>query len=222
MKIKLIIISTGLIIASCNSTKNLNTSTSQELPKENFEGIIKYKFLMDDVSDLTGEQIEEKLQKSASMFGRHMTYYIKEPKMKTVMDGELMKLISYNDQTDSMYMHSPDLNELSKVSTYDNWSFKYDTIVTTKNAKIINGEDCDLLTFKSDKYEWKYYYNQQLKVDPENFKHYQSCFWNKAIEICNSLPVRFEGKIPGTYIYLEAEEILPQRIDEIEFKIPKK
>lgn len=79
-----------------------------------------------------------------------------------------------------------------------------------------------MIKFKSQDHEWDYYYNDQLKVNSENFKHYQSCFWNKAIELCGSLPIRFDGKIPGSYIYMEAEEIVEQPIDDSEVEIPNK
>ena len=99
----------GLTIASCTSSSKLSTVKEQQ-EKNTFEGIVKYKFLMESVSTLTDDQIDEKIELSAPLFGRHMTYYVKQPKLKTVMDGEFMKLVSYNDDTDSMYMYNPELD----------------------------------------------------------------------------------------------------------------
>lgn len=95
---------------------------------ETFEGIVKYKFLMDDARDLTDDQIEEKIKQVEEFFGRYMVYYVKEPKMKSVTDGMMLKMTSYTDNTDSMYLHTPDMGDLAKVSTYDNWGLEYDTI----------------------------------------------------------------------------------------------
>jgi len=186
-----------------------------------FEGVVKYKFLMSDVTGLSDEEIELELEKSAPMFGRHLTYYFRGPDLKSDMDGPYMKMTSFYDGSDSLYMYSADLGELMKASTYDDWNFTFDTNTITKNAKVINGIECDLLEIKSKDYTWKYYFNEKYKLDPKDHKNYQHFFWNVAIKETNSLPLRVEGKIPGTYMFIEAEEILPSKLEDAVFEVPK-
>ena len=222
---KYLTLSLGLFIlaVACKTQKELGVEPTQtnNSSAKYFEGIIKYKFLMDDVRELTDKEIESQLKQMEAFMGRHMTYYIKGAKSKTVIDGPMMKLTTYTDETDSMYTYSPDLGELSKVSTYDNWNYTYDTIVTSKAIKTINGIVCDLISLKSDEYTWDYYYSEKLKVNPDYFKHSKGGFWDKAIEITGSMPMRFEGKVPGSYIYMEVEDILEQSLEDSIFEIPK-
>lgn len=215
------IFSAFLSLISCKTNKESLVNSQENSINKSFEGIIKYKFLMENVHGLSAEQIESRIKESEQMIGRHLVVSVKEPKMKSVLDGELMKYYTYYNSTDSMYFHSPDLGETGKISTYDNWNFKYDTIISTKNALTINGKACDLIKFKSRDYEWNYYYNNELKVNPDNFKHYKDYFWDKAIEMSKSLPIRYEGKIPAGYIYMEAEYILDQQLEDSIFEIPK-
>lgn len=223
MPLKYTILSLSLFLLLSCKTKQVTSSSSPISNKtENFEGIIKYKFLMGDVTDLTMDEIDLQIKEVEPFFGKHMTNYIKEDKMKSVIDGEMMKMITYSDKTDSITVHAPDLGELSKVSAYDNWNFTYDTIVTTQNAMTIDGVNCDLISFKSDLYTWNYYYSNKLKVNPEHYKHYQSGFWNKAIEMCESLPMRFEGKVPSTHLFMQVDEIIPQALDDATFEMPEK
>lgn len=187
---------------------------------DNFEGIIKYKFLLGDVKGLTDEEIDAKIARVEAMIGRQMVYYIKGANVKSVVDGEMMKLTTYQNGTDSVYMHSPGM-ESKMVPMSGDWNFKYDTIITKKNVRTISGYPCDLIRFQNENFTWDYYYSDALKVDPEHYKYNDTGFWSEAIERCGSLPIRYEGKIPGTYMFLEVEEILEQAVPDSEFELPK-
>jgi len=217
-KLAFIIIITTLI--SCKSTKTTSASITPSTQTKYFEGTVKYKFLMDNVTNLTDDEIAQKLLESQEVLGRHMTYHFKGQNMKSIIDGPYFKVTSYSDGTDSMYMYNPDEKSLMKVSTYDDWDFEYDTMTKTENAKIINNIECDLLSFKSEKYTWNYYYNDKYKLNPEDHKHYQNCFWNKAIEETGALPLRMDGKISGSSMYLEAENIIEEKLDDSIFELP--
>lgn len=220
-----VVVILSMIQLSCKSSKKVNVEKVEmkNIISNQFEGIVKYKYLMEDVSSLSEIEIENKIIESEVFLGRHIVYYIKENNAKSVINGDFFKMTTYTNESDSLYLHVPDMEgESGRFSTYADWNFKYDTIIQKVNAKIINGKNCDLIIFKSEDHTWKYYFNKEIQVNPMYYKHYQSGFWNEAIKIAKALPIRFEGKMPGSYIFMEAEEILSQKIEDSIFEIPNK
>ena len=185
-----------------------------------FEGVVKYRFMMQNPAGMTDEQRNEMMTQMESMMGKHFVYSFKENKMKTELDGQLMKLTYYYFGGDSIYMMDDLSPEVQIAPVDDGWNFEYSTVERVPNAKEVQGIMCDLIVFKSDKYSWKYYYNTQYKLSPTFFEKYKSGFWNKAIEETGSLPLEFEGKISGSYLFMTADEIIEGPVDDAVFELP--
>lgn len=204
------LLNVGSITMLKGQTQIENVKHSENL----FEGEIKYKFLMSNVEGKTNAEIEEEIKKSEKMMGRHATYFFKKGKMKSKIDGSFMKMTQYYEGGDSIVIVDDMSPKPTVMPLSSEWRFELDSMKIENNVTQINGIECNLIRFYSGKYEWKYYYNEEYKISGEDYQRYTSGFWNIAAKEVGALPLRFEGKIPGSYIFLEAEEILPKKLPD--------
>lgn len=207
----------SILFLSCSVNKVSTTKDSAaniQKSQNLFEGEIKYKFLLSEVEGKSDLEIEEELKQSTEMFGRHTTYYFKKGMMKSKIDGPYMKLTQYFNGGDSIVIVDDMNPKPTTVSASSEWNFQLDSFRIEKSAKKINNIMCDLITFNSGRFTWKYYYNDSYKISKDDYKAYTSCFWNVAAQEVGALPLRLEGKIPGMYVYMEAEEILARNLSD--------
>ena len=138
--------------------------------QENFEGILKFKI---KIEDKTGQMSDEQ---SKQFMGNEQIYYLKGKKYKSEFNG-MLKMTTYHEGKDTLFTKMNGIKTLmytitnideEKVISYE---FK-------ETDKVILGYKCELLEVKTNKGFHKYYFNKNLKSNPENYKDHKTGLWN--------------------------------------------
>ena len=138
--------------------------------QEYFEGVLKFKVKFHDKTGQMSDQEQEEIM------GTEQTYYLKEKKYKSELNGKL-KLTTYHEGKDTLFAKMNGINSLmysltnldeEKVISYE---FK-------KTEKIILGYKCELLEVITNKGFHQYFFNRRLKSHPDNFKDHKMGLWN--------------------------------------------
>ncbi len=212
--LKFLTISLPLFLLSCHSTKKIaDAKTEKEnLTIPEFEGKITYSLTF---VDKTGEMSKEQ----AKMFmGDQQVYTIKGDKYKSEMNG-MMKITQYYLGHDTLYTQIGGMNNILWIDVTSNpdqlISFTID-----KNADIVAGIHCDLVTIKSTEGITKYYFNKKYKINPINYSKHEYGFWKLLIDKTKALPLKSISDTKDLYIEIVAKEIKEMKVADAEFIVP--
>ncbi len=182
--------------------------------QENFEGIIKFK---SEFVDKTGEVPKEQIKK---LMGDENVFFLKEEKYKSEMNG-LLNMKSFYNGSDTLF-----------VKMYGTKSLMYELITKkeeekvlshefTKITKKIAGIDCKLLIVKTNKGVHKYYYSDDVKIDPKYYKNHSLGLWNYFMKITKGgISIKHVSDLKDSYSSIEAVSIERKKLDEAIFNRP--
>lgn len=208
----IIVISIGLSILSCRTTKSNDQNESTPTNNNYFEGQITYQLkYKPKTENLTIEQIQD-------FFGDEQVYIIKEDKYKSTMNGKL-KMSQIYLGTDTIFTTTAQTNELLWIdATKSN-----DEIISTeiiKNAEIVNGYNCDLLIITSKKGKFKYFYNSSFRINEQYYKNHVVGFWDICTDKTNSIMLKSILDTESERIEITAIDIQQKSVEELEFTLP--
>ena len=138
--------------------------------QEAFEGILTFDI---ELKDKSGQMSDEDLKQ---YMGTSQKYYIKGSMYKSEFNG-LLQTVTFNEGKDTLFTKMNGQNVLlykltnkadEKIISYE---FKETDVV-------ILGYKCELLEVKTDKGYHKYFFNRDLKNDPEAYKNHKAGLWD--------------------------------------------
>ncbi|PQJ77386.1 hypothetical protein [Polaribacter glomeratus] len=181
--------------------------------QENFEGILKFKI---EFQDKTGEMTDEQ---SKQFVGNKQTYYIKGKKYKSELNG-MLKMTTYHEGKDTVFTKMEGMSSLmySLTSIAEEEVISYEFRQTDK---IILGYECKLLEVKTNKGFHQYYFNKDLKVDPETYKEHKSGLWDFFTEKTGgALSILSITDIEDVKSSIELISVNRKKLDDSIFKRP--
>ncbi len=150
---------------------------------QTFEGEIVYTINWKSKTDqITDEQWKQ-------MMGTKMNYFIKKGNYKSVTNGSMSQWQMYLQKTNLLYSK---LSIESKLKTTDA-SVNADEILKSeikKDVCTILDYSCDELTLTCKSGVQKYYYTNQLPVDPKLYEKHKYANWYAYLSISNALPLK--------------------------------
>lgn len=182
--------------------------------QEHFEGIITYDLKF---QDKTGEMND---QEASQFMGNEQVYYIKGNKYKSLMNG-MLKVTQYYTGKDTLYNQMIGINGLMYIDARAN-SEKVISFQIIKNQLNVAGYSCDLLEIKTNEGTTLYYYNQEIRVNPQDYKNHKYGLWYYCLEKTNgALPIKMITDVSDVKLSLEAKAIEIKNLEDAVFAIPK-
>jgi hypothetical protein len=181
--------------------------------QEYFEGILKFK---SEFRDKTGQMTDEEAKQ---FLGTEITYYLKGDHYNSSMNGFLQMKTYYNGR-DTIYLNMQGNNNLlytlsseeeEKIISYE---FK-------ETDAVILGYKCELLEVKTNKGFHKYYFNRNIKLNPEDYKNHKAGLWHFFLEKTGgAISLKTSGDLKDSYNAIEVISIEKKQLDESIFKKP--
>ena len=170
-----------------------------------FEGQIDYTVAYESLN----ENIPEKYL--ATLMGDAFTAYIKEDKYVMIYNSKgeqgWSKTVVRLDEGYS-YFEYENSDTIIKSRLDQNTDKLIEIKHDTDHKKSILGEDCESIVLKYESTDPNYpfkitdgrhYFNPKYKLNPEQYKHYTSGFWNKYIDLSGSVSIRNEHVYKGFF-----------------------
>ncbi len=180
----------------------------------NFEGIIKYDLAF---HDKTGKMDDDQAKQ---FMGSEQTYYIKGNKYKSSMNG-MLKVTQYYTGRDTLYNQMLGVNSLMFIDAKQK-NEEVLSIDIKKNQLNVAGYTCDLLEIKTNKGTMQYYYNESIKVTPEDYKNHKYGLWFYCLEKTGgALPLKMVTDVTSLKLSIEAKSVEIKNLDNSIFEIPK-
>ena len=181
--------------------------------QEYFEGILKFK---SEFKDKTGQMTDEEAKQ---FLGTEITYYLKGDHYNSSMNG-FLKMKTYYNGRDTIYLNMQGNNNLlytlsskeeEKIISYE---FKNTDIV-------ILGYKCELLEVNTNKGFHKYYFNRNIKLNPEDYKNHKAGLWHFFLEKTGgAIALKTSGDWKDSYNAIEIISIERKQLDKSIFKKP--
>ncbi|MEX0313649.1 MAG: DUF4412 domain-containing protein [Allomuricauda sp.] len=180
----------------------------------NFEGVIKYNL---EFQDKTGEMSSDE---TLEFMGDQQTYYIKGNKYKSAMNG-MLKVTQYYTGRDTLYNKMLGVNGLMYIDAKQRTEQVLSADIK-ENQLSVAGYSCDLLEIKTNEGTTLYYYNEAVKVNPEDYKNHQYGLWHYCLEKTGgALPLKMITDVADVKLSIEAKIIETKNLDDSIFEIPK-
>ncbi|KFF06566.1 hypothetical protein [Flavobacterium reichenbachii] len=188
---------------------------SLKLYCQDFEGKVEYKISYKVIST---KENEVNLKKD---LGTKTTFIVKNGFYKEITDAEYMNYQLYNPKENRLYFtdkFTPKTLYFYRGQKLPNTKVEYKII---KNAETILGHICDVLIYKTDKYEIALYYSKDLKLNPEYFKNFTYLNRNKKAQIMKSIWLKQIITTKDYVATLKASKIIFAKISDSEFIKPQ-
>ncbi len=180
----------------------------------NFEGVIRYNLRF---QDKTGDMSDEE---AVQFMGNKQTYYIKGNKYKSAMNG-MLKVTQYYTGRDTLYNQMMGVNGL----LYNDAKQKTEEVISAnikKNQVNVAGYSCDLLEIRTDGGTTLYYYNDAVKVNPEDYKNHEYGLWYFCLKKTGgALPLKLISDVSDIKLSIEAITVEKKKLSDAIFEIPK-
>jgi hypothetical protein len=153
------------------------------------------------------------------MMGTNQHYYIKNDFYRSVTDGTYSEWQLYNPLENRIY------NKLTISDTLYWWdgnnnSEKIQSFKIVKDSIEVLGYSCDVFILKTKIGTTSYFYNEELRVDPELFKDHKFENWNFIISKTRSLPLKLIVENEQFKSISIATKIIPKKLDKALFELP--
>lgn len=183
--------------------------------QEDFEGTIKFKF---EFRDKTGKMSQEQIEQ---FLGKKQLYYLKKEKYKSIMNG-VLKMTAFYNGNDTLF-----------IKMKGTESLLYQPIIQKEKEKILShkfvnitekiaGIECKLLIVKTNQGIHKYYYSNDITINPKYYKNHYIGNWNYFMKMTNGgISIRHISDLKDSYQMIEAILIDKKPIDDSIFDRPK-
>ena len=181
--------------------------------QENFEGVLKFKI---NFHDKTGEMSDEETEQ---FMGNEQTYYLKGKKYKSVLNG-MLKMVAYHEGKDTLFTKMNGVNALmySLTSTEEEKVISFEF---KKTDKVVLGYKCELLEVKTDKGIHKYYFNKNLKCDPNTYENHKTGMWDfYTKKTGGALSIMVISDVKDYKSYIELISVERKKLDDTIFIKP--
>ncbi len=176
--------------------------------QDNFEGIIKFKV---EFKDKTGEMSDENMKQ---FMGNEQTYYLKKEKYKSELNG-LLKMTTFYNGNDTLFMKTAMTKSLMYAKVTEEEEEKVISHKFTDITETIAGVKCKLVIVKTTKGTHKYYYSNDVRIDPKYYKNHKMGLWNYFMKITNGgISIRSITDVEDSYSKIEAVFIERKTLDD--------
>ena len=183
--------------------------------QKDFEGIIKFKL---DFRDKTGQMSKEQVKQ---LLGDEQVYYLKKGKYKAQMNGLLKMTLFYNN-TDTLYTKMTGQNVLLYNLVNEDEGEKIVSHEFSDVTETIAGVKCKLFIVKTSKGIRKYYYSNEVKIDPKYYENHKFGLWDYFMKMTNGgVSIKSIADLDDSYQSIEAVSIEKKKIDDTIFERPK-
>ncbi|MEI6122010.1 MAG: hypothetical protein WCQ95_00140 [Bacteroidota bacterium] len=190
----------------------LITSGIASYAQSDFEGVITYK-----IDIIPNRIISLKHYNSDTM-----VVYMKEGNYKQVYpNAKSLYSVTYVQSENKMYYFSKNYDTI----IYKDAAIVDDTVVTTKRNDSITqilGYNCKDIAYVLKHKKIVYYYAEQLPINPDYFKNYNTSCYNTYANDSKSVYLKLIISTAEADIIFTALKIEQKLIDDSEFKLPPK
>jgi len=183
------------------------------MAQSTFEGKITYEWQVIRVENEQGESYAPDEEKTSQHF------YFKDGKYRSEVMGSF-EMDQYYKGGDSLFTYMDFGIEQVMWQSVSQSSDEVLSFEMTRNAGVVLGKTCDLLTMQTSRGEFLYYFHSSLAVDPAEFSTHKQGFWNFSTEKTRALPLKMVGSQGGNKVVIVATEVTPMRVSEDMFTPP--
>ena len=179
-----------------------------------FEGTIVYDLKW---HDQTGEMPDDQLN---SLIGQEQDYHVKGNQYRSEMNGTrgMVQLYLGHDTLYSISTSAQDIVQLNVTEAPDS-VISYKIIPTDE---VILGYTCQLLEIKTRDGYSKYWFNDQVRIDPETYNRHQYGLWYLKLKLANgALPLKAISENKQVRFESVARSIKKEILREDMFSLPK-
>ena len=182
------------------------------LQAQNFEGVVTYRYKF---KDRTGYWKPKEVKR---LRGTQQKIYIKGDKYKKLFNGTSQKAQTYKN--DTIYETDKTVRAIKWIST-SKPTGKVKSHKITKNAAVINGIKCHLLTVKTTEGHIDYYYNPSYKLDDAAYSNHNYDYWAFCLEMTEgALPIKCVFDNKENYTEITCTSLEAMAISESIFDLP--
>ena len=179
-----------------------------------FEGEIIYDFHRRDKSQKLSEVASD------NYFGTELSYTIKNNCYRAENNGKL-KLVQIYKGSDTLYSAIAGIN----VQLYDISTIPSDSVISYKiseTSDTIAGYPCKTLEITTKKCFLQYWFNDQIRINPDAFKRHEIGFWRIQLELTNgAFPLKSTAESPEGRMEMTAKSIVSKKIEDDIFTLEK-
>jgi hypothetical protein len=196
-----------------NSVLTIIISLSTAVVAGEFEGVIEYRnSYLDEAGDNN--------HRLAKRGGSKRFYYIKAGDYKSVTNGNWFEYQIYLSKTNKIYTKMHNKDGLNVVNASHNKYPVLDYSVSLDQGEVL-GFKCDLITIKTEKGVYKYYFSSAHKLNPEFFKNHQNGNWDFYTSKTSALPLKMVFHENNFTYESVAVDIVEKALSTKDFEINK-